>query len=137
MSNISIGSVVRLKGDHKIMTAIQIIPGNICEVMWTIKDNEINTFKFELASLEVVPTSEVEEERKRYNKRENAKVGLSIPDQISKIGSPIVAALSVIAIAIQTYRLSKLEDEFTELVKLLKTNVIEVPGRQAIPPKGD
>lgn len=134
MSEIKIGSPVRLKGGHTIMTVTQLREIN-CEVTWTIDEGKINTFSYLLDALEVVPDSEVLDYRKEINKRENAKVGLSIGDQISKIASPFVALLSVIVVAWQTIRLNDFEDKIDALVSALKdktTQTIEnvLPKRQ-------
>ncbi|PJZ87425.1 hypothetical protein [Leptospira levettii] len=125
MVNINVGSAVRLKGGHTIMTVTKIT-GVTCTVTWTVEDNKINNFAFELDSLDVVPDSEVKEDRRRINKRENAKVGLSVADQINKIGSPIVALISILAIVYQTYRLKDLEDRIDNLVNSIKSNTSQL-----------
>ncbi|TGM22029.1 hypothetical protein [Leptospira meyeri] len=124
MSNINIGTPVRLKGDHKIMTVTKIT-GHICGVTWTISDSQINNFDFDLTALEIVPEKEVNEERRRINKRENAKFGLTFPDQFNKIVSPSVAIISVIAIFFQTYRLKDLEDKIDSLIKSHNADIVE------------
>ncbi len=73
------------------------ISGKMCTVTWTIEENKINNLALEINALDILPEAEDKEDRKRINKKENAKVGLSIADQISKIGSPIVAGLSILA----------------------------------------
>lgn len=126
MSEIKIGSPVRLKGGHTIMTVTKMA-GNDCTVTWTIEENKINSFAYDINALEIVPETEVEEDRNRINKRENAKVGLTIPDQINKIVSPIAALISVIVVAVQTYRLSDLEDKVDSLISALKDKTTQSP----------
>ncbi|GBF44363.1 hypothetical protein LPTSP2_36660 [Leptospira ellinghausenii] len=119
MSDFKVGSTVKLKGGNQLMTVTQLREYN-CEVTWTIDGGEINSYTFQLSALEIVPEKEVAQERKRYNRRENAKVGLSGGEQFSKYASPIAAILSALVLAFQAYTISGLKEKIDFLVNALK-----------------
>lgn len=125
MSDFKVGSTVKLKGGNQLMTVTQLREYN-CEVTWTIEGGEINSYTYQLSALEIVSEKEVAQERKRYNRRENAKVGLSVANQINKIVSPLVALVSVIAISIQTNRLKDLENKIDMLIQKQTNEISEI-----------
>lgn len=124
--NIISGSTVRFKGQRQILTVNGIVNG-FCYIVWSDDGGKINEKSVLPESLEVVSDKEIELEKRRLNKIENAKAGLSIGDQINKIASPIVAFISILAVVYQTYRLKDLEDKIDALVNSLKNKTTQSP----------
>ncbi|TGK79257.1 hypothetical protein EHQ23_19575 [Leptospira bourretii] len=114
--NIIPGSAVRFKGQNQILT-VNGVHNGFCYIVWTVEGGGIHEKGVLPESLELVSEKEVEEERKRFKKIESAKVGLSIGDQFNKIGSIVIAAISIIAVVIQTDRIKELEIKIDSLSK--------------------
>lgn len=127
--NIIPGSAVRFKGQNQILTVNGVHKG-FCYIVWSVEGGGIHEKGVLPESLELVSEKEVVEERKRFKKIESAKVGLTIGDQINKIGSPLVALFSVVAIVIQTYRLKDLEDKIDLLIKKPVSEITEIKNKE-------
>lgn len=121
--SIRVGSIVRLKGQKEILTVNGIHDG-FCFFLYKNYDGVILEKNAQVGSFELVPENEVRKEWERLNKIENAKVGLSSGEQFSKFVSPVVSVIAAVVVAWQTYKLDKLEEKVSLLLKKSQTEIL-------------
>lgn len=118
MSNINIGSAVRLKGDHRVMT-VTGIDKDLCVVEWIIEGDRINEKKYIFSALEIVPESELERKKENDRKLFEAKLKSANADIFKKIGTTLAAIVSALALF---YQASKVGDIDKNLERMLSKN---------------
>ncbi|TGL75429.1 hypothetical protein [Leptospira levettii] len=116
MSNINIGSAVRLKGDRRIMTVIDIV-GDQCTVNWTIEGDKINEKIYNFRALESVPEMDLNREKENMQKLFDAKLRSAKTDNLKKLGTTFAAILSALALFYQAFKIGDIEKNLENLVR--------------------